>query len=37
MVNYNSTGTPSQNKADFKGIHLWDDGLGVFITKQELK
>ncbi len=26
---------PTKEKSDFKGIHLWDDGLGIFINYPE--
>jgi hypothetical protein len=33
LVSYNDSDIPTQNKADFRGIHLWDDGQGIFIEK----
>jgi hypothetical protein len=28
---------PTREKHDFQGIHIWDDGQGIFIRKTELK
>jgi hypothetical protein len=28
---------PTHDKHDFKGLHLWDDGQGIFIDKMDMK
>ncbi len=32
LANYGKE-IPTQSKHDFKGIHIWDDGQGIFIRK----
>ena len=28
---------PTRNKHDLSGMHLWDDGQGIFICKKDMK
>lgn len=29
--------TPTKDIHDFKSIHIWDDGVGIFLNKMEIE
>lgn len=36
LANYGSE-VPTREKHDFKGMHIWHDGQGIFVRKSEMK